>query len=230
MLITTTKSNNAASASHAERTDYVNANPAGVSASSGVVTAAASPAAILIRRIIAASWKPALSAALLWLAAAAGEIPVPGTPVPITLQTLVVMMTGLMLPWRQAGAAIATYLTAGAIGLPVFAGGASTMALFGPSAGFLLGFLPGVIVIALLRGSANLTSPLNALLTSARYLFAALVGGVIVVYAFGFLLQSAFTGVPVNAVALASLGFVIGDVIKAAVATAAATGVAKLSL
>ena len=116
-------------------------------------TSSTAATASLGRRIVAASWKPALFAVLMWLSAAAGAIPIPGTPVPITLQTFVVMLAGLMLPWRQAGSAVAAYLAAGAVGLPVFAGGASTMALVGPSAGFLFGFLPGVIVIALLRGS-----------------------------------------------------------------------------
>ena len=85
-------------------------------------TASAAATTSLARRIVAASWKPVLFAVLMWLSAAAGEIPIPGTPVPITLQTFVVMLAGLMLPWRQAGAAVATYLAAGAVGLPVFAG------------------------------------------------------------------------------------------------------------
>ena len=100
--------------------------------------------------------KPVLFAVLMWLASAAGEISIPGTPVPITLQTFVMMLAGLMLSWRQAGSAVVLYLAAGAAGLPVFAGGASTAALFGPSAGFLIGFLPAVIVTALLRGKARL--------------------------------------------------------------------------
>lgn len=102
--------------------------------------------------------KPVLFAVLMWLASAAGEISIPGTPVPITLQTFVMMLAGLMLSWRQAGSAVVLYLAAGAAGLPVFAGGASTAALFGPSAGFLIGFLPAVIVTALLRGKARLDS------------------------------------------------------------------------
>ena len=106
-------------------------------------TASAAATTSLARRIVAASWKPVLFAVLMWLSAAAGEIPIPGTPVPITLQTFVVMLAGLMLPWRQAGAAVATYLAAGAVGLPVFAGGTSTLALVGPSAGFLFGLPAG---------------------------------------------------------------------------------------
>ena len=191
-------------------------------------TSSTAATASLGRRIVAASWKPALFAVLMWLSAAAGAIPIPGTPVPITLQTFVVMLAGLMLPWRQAGSAVAAYLAAGAVGLPVFAGGASTMALVGPSAGFLFGFLPGVIVIALLRGKANTSSASAAALTAGRYLLAALVGGVVVVYAFGFVIQSALTGVPIAAVALASMGFVAGDAIKAVVASLAAAGLSKL--
>lgn len=120
-------------------------------------TSSTAATASLGRRIVAASWKPALFAVLMWLSAAAGAIPIPGTPVPITLQTFVVMLAGLMLPWRQAGSAVAAYLAAGAVGLPVFAGGASTM-LWSARARLLFGFLPGVIVIALLRGKANTSS------------------------------------------------------------------------
>ena len=188
-------------------------------------TASAAATTSLARRIVAASWKPVLFAVLMWLSAAAGEIPIPGTPVPITLQTFVVMLAGLMLPWRQA---VATYLAAGAVGLPVFAGGTSTLALVGPSAGFLFGFLPGVVAIALLRGKSDTSSFAAAARTAGRYLLAALVGGVVVVYAFGFVIQSALTGAPLAAVALASMGFVVGDAIKAVVASLAAAGLSKL--
>ena len=181
-------------------------------------TASAAATTSLARRIVAASWKPVLFAVLMWLSAAAGEIPIPGTPVPITLQTFVVMLAGLMLPWRQAGA----------VGLPVFAGGTSTLALVGPSAGFLFGFLPGVVAIALLRGKSDTSSFAAAARTAGRYLLAALVGGVVVVYAFGFVIQSALTGAPLAAVALASMGFVVGDAIKAVVASLAAAGLSKL--
>lgn len=64
--------------------------------------------------------------------------------------------------------------------------------------------------------------------TAGRYLLAALVGGVVVVYAFGFVIQSALTGAPLAAVALASMGFVVGDAIKAVVASLAAAGLSKL--
>ena len=112
--------------------------------------------------------KSTLFAVLLAAASMAGAVPIPGTPVPITLQTFVVMLAALMLPWKQAGAAVLMYLAAGAAGLPVFAGGASTMALVGPSAGFLIGFLPAAVVTSLLKGKACVDSPKHAALTAAR--------------------------------------------------------------
>ena len=159
--------------------------------------------------------KPALFAVLLAAASMAGEVPIPGTPVPITLQTFVVMLTALMLPWKQAGTAVLMYLAAGAAGLPVFAGGASTMALVGPSAGFLIGFLPAAAVTSLLKGQARVDSPKHAALTAARYLL-------------GFIVQSAITGVALPVVAIASMGFVAGDCIKAVAVSLVAAGLAKL--
>lgn len=206
--------------------------------------------------------KPVVFAVLLALATMAGRIPIPGTPVPITLQTFVVMVAALTMTWRQAGASIALYLAAGAAGLPVFAGGMSTAALFGPSAGFLLGFLPAAIVTALLKGNANrridaanaglhtatvfaaddlaagaragssdssaVVRALRVALTALRYFVASFIGCIALDYAIGFVVQSAITGVPFGTVALASMGFVAGDLIKAAVASLVIAGVASL--
>ena len=144
----------------------------------------------------------------MWAASAAGAVPIPGTPVPITLQTFVVMLAALMLPWKQAGAAMLMYLAAGAVGLPVFAGGASTMALVGPSAGFLIGFLPAAVVTSLLKGEARTDSLKHGALTAARYLFACVAGCIVLDYLLGFIVQSAITGVALPIVAVASMGFV----------------------
>ena len=172
--------------------------------------------------------KPVLFAVLMWLASAAGEISIPGTPVPITLQTFVMMLAGLMLSWRQAGSAVVLYLAAGAAGLPVFAGGASTAALFGPSAGFLIGFLPAAIVTSLLKGEARTDSLKHGALTAARYLFACVTGCIALDYLLGFIVQSAITGIALPIVAVASMGFVAGDAVKAVIASAVVAGLAKL--
>ena len=129
---------------------------------------------------------------------------------------------------EEAGAAVLMYLAAGAAGLPVFAGGASTMALVGPSAGFLIGFLPAAVVTSLLKGQARVDSPKHAALTAARYLLACAAGCIVLDYLLGFIVQSAITGVALPIVAVASMGFVIGDCIKAVAVSLVASGLAKL--
>ena len=182
----------------------------------------------LSRSRIGSVLKSVMFAVLLWAASAAGSIPIPGTPVPITLQTFVVMLAGLMLTWRQAGAAVGMYLAAGAVGLPVFAGGASTLALIGPSAGFLIGFLPAAMLTAVLKGEARTDTAKYTAMTAARYLLAAFIGCVVLDYALGFVVQSALTGISIKVVAIASMGFVVGDIIKVCVAALTAAGLSKL--
>lgn len=179
------------------------------------------------RRLLQSAGVSLLFALLLWAAAAAGRIPIPGTPVAITLQTFVLMLAALSLDWREAGGAVVLYLLAGAAGLPVFSGGMSALALVGPSAGFLFGFLPGVIVTSLFKGKARSTGARAYWLTAVRYFGASLVGCVVVVYAFGVSIQAMLTHVPLSAVALASLGFAGGDLLKAVVASAAVSGLSS---
>ena len=189
--------------------------------------ALASAAPTTARRLLRSAGMSLLFALLLWAAAAAGRIPIPGTPVGITLQTFVLMLAALSLDWREAGGAVVLYLLAGAAGLPVFSGGMSTLALVGPSAGFLFGFLPGVIVASLLKGKARGTGARGYWLTAARYFGASLVGCVVILYAFGVSIQAMLTHVPLSAVALASLGFAGGDLLKAVVASAAVSGLSS---
>lgn len=189
--------------------------------------AVTSAAPTIARRLLRSAGMSLLFALLLWAAAAAGRIPIPGTPVAITLQTFVLMLAALSLDWREAGGAVVLYLLAGAAGLPVFSGGMSTLALVGPSAGFLFGFLPGVIITSLLKGKARDAGARSYWLTAARYFGASLVGCVVVVYAFGVSIQAMLTHVPLTAVALASLGFIGGDLLKAVVASAVVSGLSS---
>src|SRR3954447_27079486 len=86
----------------------------------------------------------ALGTALLTLSA---KTQVPFYPVPMTMQTFVVLALGAAYGWRLAGATIALYLLEGAAGLPVFAGPITGPAyLMGPTGGFLLGFLASAFV------------------------------------------------------------------------------------
>ncbi|KFJ05502.1 biotin transporter BioY [Bifidobacterium tsurumiense] len=179
------------------------------------------------RCIVLSGIKAAAFAAMLWAATAAGAVPIPGTPVPITLQTFIVMLAALSLNWQEAGASIMMYLAAGAMGLPVFAGGASTLALVGPSAGFLFGFLPGAVITALLKGKPRTEGLRGYVMTAVRYLFAAIIGCIVVDYLMGFTVQSLITGLPWMNIAAASAPFIVGDMVKATVAALAVSGLSQ---
>ncbi len=80
----------------------------------------------------------AVGSALLALSA---KIQVPFYPVPMTMQTLVVLVIGAAYGWRLGGATVALYLLEGALGLPVFAGPVAGIGyMAGPTGGFLMGF------------------------------------------------------------------------------------------
>jgi biotin transport system substrate-specific component len=87
----------------------------------------------------------AVGSALLTLSA---KVQVPLPYVPMTLQTLVVLIIGASFGWRLGGATVALYLTQGAMGMPVFAGPTAGIGyLMGPTGGFLIGFLAAAIVM-----------------------------------------------------------------------------------
>lgn len=140
-----------------------------------------------------------------------------GLPVPITLQTMGVMLAGLILGARRGALAVLVFLALVAVGLPLLSGGRGGLGVFaGPSAGYLVGFVAGAFatgwIMERLAGRVHLI---------AAALTAAVVGGIAVVYAFG---------IPVlvwrtDSTALAGLAFVPGDLIKAALATAVTVGV-----
>lgn len=108
---------------------------------------------VTIRRVVVGVLPVVLTAGALWAAAAIGRIAIPGTPVPITLQTLVLMIAAVTLDWKRVTSAVALYLTMGMCGMPVFSGGMSTAALVGPTCGFLYAFLPAGVVTATLAAA-----------------------------------------------------------------------------
>ena len=138
-------------------------------------------------------------------------VPLPGG-VPITGQTLGVMLAGLVLGPRIAPWSIALVLALAAVGLPVLAGGRGGLGVFvGPTVGYMLGWIAGVVVIGLIMRTGRFTWWCAAV--------AALVGGVLVVYAFGIPVQALVTGVRLDLTALSSLVFLPGDLIKVTAAT-----------
>jgi len=105
------------------------------------------------------------------------RIPVPGTDVPMTLQLLAVLLAGLLLDWRDVAASLGLYLVAGAAGLPAFAPGSA--GLFGPTGGYLVGFLPAGVLIAATRGTSVVRMVLPGLAGVAIVLGCGVLGRVI---------------------------------------------------
>jgi biotin transport system substrate-specific component len=102
---------------------------------------------------------------LLWLSA---KIQVPLWPVPITMQTFAVLTLGLAYGPRLGFATVLAYLAAGAVGLPVFAGGwdegGGIVHLYGPTAGYLVGFAIAAWICGRLAERGWDRSPVEAVL------------------------------------------------------------------
>jgi len=121
------------------------------------------------------------------LLAVSAKVQVPFYPVPLTLQTLVVLVIGAALGLRLAAASVALYLIEGLIGLPVFAGAvAGPLYMAGPTAGFLVGFLPAAALIGLAADRRWDRSWVRLLVSLSL--------GHAVVFVFGFLWLAHFIG------------------------------------
>ncbi|ASN39378.1 BioY family transporter [Arthrobacter sp. 7749] len=134
--------------------------------------------------------------------------------VPITVQTLGVMLAGAILgPWLGA-LSMMVLLALVAIGLPLLAGGRGGIGVFfGPSAGYLIGWVLGALVIGLIVHAAG-RKPV--VWRTALGIF---VGGIPVIYAVGVPVQSMITGLPIGQTLLMSSAFLPGDLIKIVTAT-----------
>ena len=111
-------------------------------------TLAASPLPLRLAAIVTFAAVMALSA----------QVAVPMVPVPITLQTLAVLLAGLMLGPKWGGASVLLYLAAAMIGLPVLSNAASGLAPFtGPTAGYLVAFIPAAFLAGWLASNGRLT-------------------------------------------------------------------------
>ena len=154
-----------------------------------------------------------IGAAALTALAAQWEIHLPFTPVPVTGQTFAVLLTGAALGMTLGAAGQAVYVVAGAVGLPVYAGGTSgweTASAQG-SAGYLIGFIFAAGFVGFMaQRRQDRTFPT---------MFTAFIAGSFIIYAFGvaglmILLDMTFT----EAVVAGVVPFVLGDIIKASAA------------
>lgn len=162
-------------------------------------------------------------AALVAVLALPGPLYLFGNAVPITLQTLGVMLAGSILGWKRAALALLVFLALVAAGLPLLAGGRGGLGVFaGPSAGYLIGWPLGAAVIGWLVERRLPAYPVW------WGLIANLVGGIGVVYLIGIPVQAAVLGTSsVLATAVAAVIYLPGDLAKAIVATVVAAGVHK---
>lgn len=155
----------------------------------------------------------AVFAAIIVVLGLVGAVPVPGL-VPITAQTLGVMLAGAVLGWKRGLFAVLVVVALVAIGLPVLSGGRGGLGVFaGPTAGYLIGWIPGVVVTGLIAHAGG--RPLRWW----RVALACVVGGILVVYLFGVPVQSLVTGLSLSDTIVSSLAFLPGDAIKAVLAT-----------
>jgi biotin transport system substrate-specific component len=138
------------------------------------------------------------------------SIPLPNTPVPITLQPLIVVLAGLWLGPVAGVASMVLYLAAGAAGAPVFApqGVPGLARLLGPTGGYLLAYPFAAFVTGLIasRGASFMRR------------FGAAVAGMMAIYAGGFAQLVVLTGSVESAAAMGVLPFVALDIVKALIA------------
>lgn len=139
------------------------------------------------------------------------SVPLPFSPVPVTGQTLAVMLAGSVLTAGQSFISMVVFLLIGAIGVPIFSGGEAGLGvIIGKTGGYLIGFVLGAAAIALLRGRKN---------SLPRLIAANLAGGIIVVYIFGVLWLDHVTGIGLSkAFIFGAVPFIPGDLIKVVLA------------
>jgi biotin transport system substrate-specific component len=155
----------------------------------------------------------ALTATFAGLIAALGMVPAvypAGIPVPITLQTFGVMLAGALLGARRGAASVGLLLVLVAVGMPLLAGGRGGLGVFaGPSVGYLVAFPIAAWVIG------RIVEARRAPYTLLWGLTANLVGGIVVLYAFGIVGTAWRAHLSLEAAAFGAGWFVVGDVVKA---------------
>lgn len=134
-------------------------------------------------------------------------IPLPFSLSPIALQTLIVNLTGYVLNAKQAFMTMLVYLLVGLAGVPVFTGGsAGPGKLFGPTGGYIIGFLFTAVFLAYFRGEKY---------SFKRYALLGCVIGIPLIYVFGVVQLKLITGMGWDkAIMTGALPFIPLDILK----------------
>lgn len=144
---------------------------------------------------------------------ASSYVSIPMQPVPVSLQTFAVLMVGALYGWRLGGLTVLAWLLEAALGMPVLAGGKGGLApFFGPTAGYLLAFPLGAVLMGWLAARGwDGTHPLRAF------------GAMLLCTTLILLLGGAWLGAMIGAAKgwqLGVLPFLVGDVVKSALGAA----------
>lgn len=159
-------------------------------------------------------------AALIAVLGMPGSLHLFGSVVPITLQSLGVMLAGSILGWKRGALSVLVFLTLVAAGLPLLSGWRGGLGVFaGPSAGFLLGYVCGAAAVGWL---VQRRLPAYPMWWGGT---ANVLGGIGVVYLFGVPGMAIVMHTSLLVAATTSLMFLPGDLIKVVVATAVAAAV-----
>lgn len=154
----------------------------------------------------------ALFAAFIGVLGLPGAFALFGNAVPVTLQTMGVLIAGAVLGARRGVLAVVTLLAVVAAGLPLLAGGRGGLGVFaGPSVGFIVGF---VVAAAVVGWIVERSGPRPRL----PWVLMACFAGSAVVLLIGVPVQAVVTGLPLTETILLSAAFVPGDAAKAVVA------------
>ena len=107
--------------------------------------------------------------------AVSSKIKIPFYPVPMTMQTFVVLMIGIVFGWKLGLATVSLYLFEGIIGLPVFSGtpekGSGLVYFTGPTMGYLLGFLVAVYISGKFNYDSNIIKNFLKLLMATSFIY-----------------------------------------------------------
>jgi biotin transport system substrate-specific component len=145
--------------------------------------------------------------------------------VPITLQSLGVMLAGCLLGGKRGFQSLALFLLAVAVGLPLLSGGRGGIGVFMlPSAGYLIGYALAAGVIGLLMGRLPSKTPKQAAFSA---LVASVLGGVVFLHALGIAGLVLMAQMPLEKAFLLDLAFVPGDLVKAVLCALVVHTVAK---
>ncbi|WP_062397688.1 biotin transporter BioY [Methanogenium cariaci] len=157
------------------------------------------------------SYQVSLTAAFVALIAVGGWVSLPIPPIPVTLQTFFVLLAAVVMGGRYALLPVGVYLLLGILNMPVFHNGLAGIGgvLMGPTGGYLIGFIPAVLVAGLAYEQENRIIRAGGGIAAAT----------LIIYLFGITWMSYSTGMALaQAVLLGVVPFVAGDVLKGGIA------------